>query len=303
MANQQLTNILTDAGTNEVEVLVFHLNQGLYGVNVAKVREIIKVVPLTGLPHGHPAIRGVFKLRDRVHPLVDLRAYFHMPAAADEDQARVVIMEFNNERMGFLVDHVDRIHRVSWQDMNEVPWSGGEGDTAITSVLRIDDKLILMLDFERIAFRIAGVTGLEDAAPQTGGVDRGEIDVLLADDSATMRRMLENSIRNAGFQKLHIAHDGEQAWNMLTEMLQSGAPPDVIVTDIEMPRLDGLALTKRIKEHPRLKDLPVIVFSSLVSDDNLKKCEAVGADRQLTKPQLPGLVSIIDELLQGRVPA
>jgi len=304
MGKQQLTNILTDAGTNEVEVLVFHLNDGHYGVNVAKVREIIKLVPLTRLPEAHQAVRGVFKLRDRVHPLVDLRSYFDMPQATDEQNARVVIMEFNNDQMGFLVDHVDRIHRVSWQDMNEVPWSGHEEDTAITSVLRIDGNLILMLDFERIVFKIAGVTGLEAAAPQAAnGVDRGSVKVLLADDSATMRRMLECSIRSAGFQDVHIAHDGEEAWRNLNEMLESAALPDLVVTDIEMPRMDGLALTKKIKQHPRLKVLPVIVFSSLVSDDNLKKCKAVGADRQLTKPELPKLVQIIDDLLASQTPA
>jgi len=304
MAKQQLTNILTDAGTNEVEVLVFHLNNGHYGVNVAKVREIIKLVPLTRLPHAHQAVRGVFKLRDRVHPLVDLRAYFNMPQSTDEQDARVVIMEFNNDQMGFLVDHVDRIHRVSWQDMNEVPWSGHEEDTAITSVLRIDGNLILMLDFERIVFKIAGITDLEDAAPQAAdGVDRSTIKILLADDSATTRRMLEFSLRNAGFEDVHIAHDGEEAWHTLNEMLESATLPDLVITDIEMPRMDGLALTKKIKERPQLKALPVIVFSSLVSDDNLKKCKSVGADRQLTKPELPKLVQIIDELLASQVPA
>lgn len=304
MAKQQLTNILTDAGTNEVEVLVFHLNDGHYGVNVAKVREIIKLVPLTRLPNTHSAVRGVFKLRDRVHPLVDLRAYFNMPSSTDEQNTRVVIMEFNNDRMGFLVDHVDRIHRVSWQDMDEVPSSGHEGDTAITSVLRIDEKLILMLDFERIVFKIAGITDLEEADPQADdGVDRGSVTILLADDSATMRRMLEFSMRSAGFENIHIAHDGEEAWKKLNEMLESAALPDLIVTDIEMPRMDGLALTKKIKQHPQLKSLPVIVFSSLVSDDNLKKCKSVGADRQLTKPELPKLVHIIDEMLAEQVPA
>ncbi len=110
-------------------------------------------------------------------------------------------------------------------------------------------------------------------------------------------------MRSAGFEDIHIAHDGEQAWKQLNELLESATLPDLIITDIEMPRMDGLALTKKIKEHPQLKALPVIVFSSLVSDDNLKKCKSVGADRQLTKPELPKLVSIIDEMLAERVPA
>jgi len=299
MANQ-LSNILTEAGTNEVEVLVFQLNGGYYGVNVAKVREIITMIPLTKLPHSHAAVRGAFNLRNQVHPLVDLRKFFEMPAAECEKDARVIVTEFNNERMGFMVDQIDRIHRISWSDMGEVPNISTEEDTAMTGVLKLDGHLILMLDFERIAFRIAGITDLEAAPPEAAGVNRSEISVLLADDSATMRRMLSNSLTKAGFKETFIAADGEAAWNKLTEMMKAGQTPDVIVTDIEMPRMDGLHLTKRIKDEPQLKDIPVIVFSSLVSDDNLKKCQAVGANRQLTKPELPGLVNIIDGIMAER---
>lgn len=295
---QQLTNILTEAGTNEVEVLVFHLNDGYYGVNVAKVREIIKPVTLTSLPYSHPSVKGVFCLRGHVHPLVDLRRYFSMPDAEKEEESRIIVMEFNNDQMGFLVDEIDRIHRVSWKDMSEVPWSESDGDTAITSVLKIDDKMILMLDFERIVFQISGVTELSRANEQTGPVDRASIRVLLADDSATMRRMLRNSMKDAGFNDITLVKDGEQAWKTAQEMLEAASLPDIIVTDIEMPRMDGLRLTKLLKEHPRLNNIPIIVFSSLVSDDNLKKCKAVGADRQLTKPELPMLVHIIDEMLE-----
>ncbi len=302
--SQQLSNILTEAGTNEVEVLVFHLNGGLYGVNVAKVREIITMVPLTALPDSDPAVRGIFSLREQVHPLVDLRKFFSMPRAEDESDARVIVTEFNNERMGFMVDQIDRIHRVSWSDMGEVPnVRNRDEDTAMTSVIRIDDTIVLMLDFERVSFRIAGITGLEDAAPSDQGDIRSRTRVMLADDSAMMRRMLQMAMENAGFKDVVIANDGEQAWTMVNQMLNAGNLPDIIVTDIEMPKMDGLHLTKRIKEEPRLKDIPVIVFSSLVSDDNLKKCKSVGADRQLTKPELPGLVKIIDEIIGAQVPA
>lgn len=294
---KQLTNILTEAGTNEVEVLVFQLDGGRYGVNVAKVREIIATAPLTKLPESHPAVRGVLKLRDHVVPLVDLRTFFQMPPSENEANSRVIVMEFNSERLGFLVDHVERIHRLSWKAMSEVPWSGGDGDTAITSVVHINDQMVLMLDFERVAFRIAGIENLQCADPQTSNYDRSKITILLADDSATMRRMLSTSLEQAKFGRIIICNDGEAAWEKLNEMLQAGSLPDAIVTDIEMPKMDGLYFTKLIKEEPRLKALPVIVFSSLVSDDNLKKCKAVGADRQLTKPELPGLVHVLDELL------
>lgn len=299
----ELTNILTDAGTNEVEVLVFRLADGLYGVNVAKVREIINPPPIAAIPQTHPAVRGVMQLRGRVHPLVDLRAVFDLPPAPSDNASCVIIMEFNQERLGFLVDHVDRIHRVSWNAMVESPCVDPGGEQAITSVLRLDETLVLMLDFERVAFQIAGVDLLQQADAAATDIDRGSVSILLADDSATIRRMLGSALRNAGFGEVTIAHDGEEAWDMLRERAEAGTMPDIIVTDIEMPRMDGLYLTKQIKADPRLRDIPVIVFSSLVSDDNLKKCKAVGADAQLSKPELPNLVRIIDSILQERVPA
>ncbi len=297
---QELTNILTDAGTNEVEILVFLLDGGHYGVNVAKVREIITPAQLTRLPESHAAVRGVFKLREHVLPQVDLRAYFGMAPSEDESAARVIVTEFNGDRLGFLVDHVERIHRISWSDLSDVPYEAGEGDLAINSVANLDEKMVLMLDFERIAFRIAGIDCLEEASSQDGKVDRERVRVLLADDSRMMRKMLEDSLRRANFKDLILAADGEEAWTKLKESLESASLPDVVVTDIEMPHMDGLHLTKRIKEDPRLKDIPVIVFSSLISDDNLKKGKQVGADCQLTKPQLAHLVETIDELLQAR---
>ena len=294
---KQLSNILTESGTNEVEVLVFEIDGGHYGVNVAKVRDIIMPLPMTRLDESHAAVRGAFKLRDRVISLVDLRKFFDMTPLADETDTRIIVMEFNNDQIGFLVDKVEQIHRVSWKEMSEPPWIGSHHDPSITSVLRQGDDLILMIDFERIVFQIAGITSFEAAEASERGVNRAAVRILLADDSATMRRMLGDSLRAAGFKNVTCCTDGENAWNALVEMSDSACLPDIIVTDIEMPRIDGLHLTRKIKSHPSLKDIPVIVFSSLVSDDNLKKCEAVGADRQLTKPDLPTLAKTIDELL------
>lgn len=292
------TNILTEAGTNELELLVFHLNGGRYGVNVAKVREIILPVALTRVPYTHAAIDGVFRLRNHVYPLVNLRRFFGMPAAESSDPGRVIIAEFNDTRLGFLVDQVERIHRISWQKMSEVPWSSGDAEPSVTSVAHIDNVMVLMLDFERIAFQIAGQTGLDRLSGESAARDRSTWNVLLADDSPMMRRMLLESLRAAHLGRIDIANNGEEAWNALDRAATAGEQlPDVVVTDIEMPKMDGLHLTKRIKEDARLRHLPVVVFSSLVSDDNLKKCKSVGASRQLTKPQLPRLVEILDELL------
>lgn len=295
--SQALTGILTESGTNEVEVLVFRLNGGYYGVNVAKVREILPTGHLTRLPRSHAAVRGVFQLRDHVLPLVDLRSFFAMPVLADDSPTLIIVTEFNNERMGFLVDHVERIHRLNWKDMSEAPWTDSGGEQPITSIAHIGETMVLMLDFERIAFKLAGVEKFAEAAAPRQGVDRASKTVLLADDSRMMRRMLEQALTRAEFGAVVVAEDGQQAINKLQALADAAALPDIVVTDIEMPRMDGLHLTRRIREDARLSHLPVIVFSSLVSDDNLKKGKAVGANRQLTKPQLPRLVETIDEVL------
>ncbi|MFO0973537.1 MAG: chemotaxis protein [Phycisphaerae bacterium] len=300
--NNPHTQILTEAGTNELELLVFHLNNGRYGVNVAKVREIITPQPLTRVPYTHAAVDGVFRLRQHVYPLVNLRRFFNMPTADPKD-GRVIVAEFNDTRLGFLVDQVERIHRISWKKMAEVPWTSEEQDPSVTSVAHIDDHMVLMLDFERIAFRIAGVEELEKATAPTASRERGDYRILLADDSPMMRRMLSTALRDAAFGDVRVVNNGQEAWDALDHDAQRHNLPDAVVTDIEMPLMDGLHLTKRIKEDPRLKHVPVVVFSSLVSDDNLKKCKAVGADRQLTKPQLPRLVEILDELLAARAAA
>ncbi|MEK6642933.1 MAG: chemotaxis protein [Planctomycetota bacterium] len=293
----QLSNNLSETGSDEVEVLVFQLNGDRYGVNLANVREILTGAGLTHLPQGHPAIRGVFKHHEQVVPLVDLRRFFKMPDAENEKHCRIIVVESNNDRLGFLVDHVERIHRLSWKSITDFPWTCIESDEAISSVMQVNDDMVLMPDFEYIAFRIAGFNDLNSAFPTKQNIDRAGVAILLANDSATMRRMLTKSLEDAKFGRLIVVNDGQAALDKLMEMADAGEAPDIVITDIEMPRMDGLHLTKRIKEDPRLKDLPVIVFSSLVSDDNLKKCKAVGATRQLTRPQLPSLVETVDDIL------
>ena len=302
MANEQSKQgILLEAGTNELEILVFQLGPTRYGVNVAKVREVIGDVKRVRVPKVHPAMVGVCKPRDHVMPLVDLQLYFEPGETSAATLRNVILMEFNDVQVAFLVDGVERIYRMKWSDMVPLPVDQGSAhSTVITSVCEIEGSLVLMVDFEKIAADIGGMS-LADA--QVGAadprIDRGRQRVLLAEDSPTIRNSLRTGLTQAGYTSLWAMSDGLAAWQHLEQCLasDSGQLPTVVITDIEMPQMDGLHLCRRIKEHPQLKHIPVLVFSSLVSDDNLKKCLAVGAEAAITKPQLGQAVDVLDGLI------
>lgn len=298
------TGILLEAGTNELEVLVFTLGKLRCGVNVAKVREVIGSIKPTRVPRAHPAVVGVANLRGTVLTLVDLQLYFHPGQPSQATQRHVIIMEFNDLQMGFVVDGVEQIYRLGWQQVETAPASQEGELAAVTSICHVNDTLVLMIDFEKIAFDIQGVDMTRQALGEnTAALDRGNRRILLAEDSQTTRRFLQQRLTEAGYTQVTVTKDGQQAWNALLATVGGVAPAfEVLVTDIEMPQMDGLHLCRRVREHPALKDLPVVVFSSLVSEDNLKKMNAVGANATITKPQLVKLVEIVDGLL-SREPA
>ena len=303
MANATQHDILLESGTNELEVLVFYIDDQRYGVNVAKVREVIKPLDITGLPHTHPAVIGVFQLRNTVIPAINLKCCLGKEPSAPPE-SKIIIMEFNDTRMGFLVDSVEQIYRVSWQDVASIPDLEGVSDAPLTSIAHIGDHMILMLDFEKLVFDIGGVDLFErNARNIVANVARNDRRLLLAEDSHVMRTLIKGNLVKAGYSNVTVCTDGQQAWDTLQEsvMQDGGCPFDLVITDIEMPLIDGLHLTRRIREHAELKGLPIVIFSSLVSVDNQKKCEAVGADAQITKPQLDKLVDLVDGLIAKRV--
>lgn len=294
------TGILLESGTNELEVLVFSLSGQRYGVNVAKVREVINPVSVASLPGSHAAVDGVFQLREKVIPLVNLGRAVGLADAGTEDEGKIIVMEFNDNCVAFAVDAVEQIYRVNWKDVSSAPDSSGLRAAPITSIAFIDDAMIPMLDFERLVFEIAGVdlfTESEQLADD--GTGRADVRILLAEDSPTMRMLIQKNLSKAGYGNLTLCHDGQKAWDALLENIESGEAGtfDLLITDIEMPQIDGLHLTRRIREHQYWGTLPIIIFSSIVSSDNEKKCQSVGADAQITKPQLSELVALVDGIM------
>lgn len=292
--------ILLQSGTNEVEVLVFRVGEFTLGINVAKVREVLSSPPVTALPDSHPSICGCFRLRDSVIPCLSLHQHLDEPPSCPPEEAVVILTEFNQHQIGFLVDVVERIHRISWTQVMAAPSIVAQSKAPVTAVSQIDGRLILMLDFEMIADQVALGEPKGDAIANELGVDRAGQRVAIADDSATARKAVENTLRRSGYQDLHIFENGAEAWNWLAASADNrqGRPPiDLLISDVEMPQVDGFHLTKRIKDHPQLREIPVLLYSSILTPDNAKKGKAVSADAQIAKPELHRVVEMADKLI------
>lgn len=298
-------DILLDAGTNELEVLVFGLAGGHFGVNVAKVREVIKPMPCTATPHQHASVVGMINIRGSVLPVVDLAKHLGLVEKTNIDSGRIVITEFNGLRTGFVVDSVDQIHRMSWTkvrpapDVGKVTTNGVATDvSSVTGVVELGSRLILMLDFESVADAILAERRLRvEQVENTLGVDRGAQRVVIAEDSPFMRTLIRDVFMRSGYTNIVVCGDGQQAW----DAVQQSPMPTCVVSDIEMPRMDGLFLTKQIKSSPQLKGVKVILFSSLISEDNRKKGQQVGADMQVSKPELREMVLLVDRCVAGKL--
>lgn len=288
--------ILTEVGTNELEVVEFLVDDRPYAINVAKVREIIRLQPVMTLPESHPHVLGVFRNRDEVLPLVDLGRWLNVSTEADPTKAKVIVTEFNAVKVGFLVHAVNRIHRISWGDL-EAPEAGSMLDTQTTlGYIRLGgdegQRIVFMIDFEGIVASLRKSTdGVIAASDDLADRRRGKT-ILVAEDSNLIRKVMKQRLEGGGFSVTETTN-GQEAW----QKLEDGPLVDLIISDIEMPRMDGHHLTKRIKEDPRFQKIPVILYSSMIYEESRRKGEAVGADAQICKPDLERLVETVDGLI------
>ncbi|MCR4781135.1 MAG: chemotaxis protein [Lachnospiraceae bacterium] len=295
------TNILLESGTNELEVLEFTVAGIHYGINVAKVLEIMPYEEVTPIPNSNPLVEGIFMPRDTIISVINLRKCLGYEDGDSKD-GLLFITNFNNLNTGFHVDTVLGIHRVSWKDINEPDStiSSDAGGTA-TGVLKWEDRLIVIIDFEKIVAGINTETSLKVSDLDNYETkDRSASPLLIAEDSKMLMKMIQESLTKAGYTNINPCFNGKEAWDKLREMREDGTALDkvhLIITDIEMPQMDGHRLCKLIKEDDTLKKIPVIIFSSLINDDIRRKGEAVGADEQLTKPEIGKLVGAVDRLV------
>ena len=294
------TNILMESGTNELEVLEFTLGEKHYGINVAKIREILSYQPVTPIPNSDPTVEGIFMPRDTMITVIDLSMCLGF--SQSEEGGLFIITNFNKLNIAFHVDQVLGIHRVNWAKIIKPDQTVNANEEGVTTgIIKFDDKLIIILDFEKIVSDINPETGLRmSQIDEMGERDRSDAKIVIAEDSPLLSKLIQECLKKAGYVNLNVNADGKEAWDKLCAFRDAGTVEqnvDCIITDIEMPKMDGHRLTKLVKEDDALKNVPLIIFSTLVNDEMRRKGESLGANAQLSKPEIGQLVDAIDRLI------
>ena len=297
------SRILLENGTNELEVLEFTLDGNSYGINVAKIREIIPFQEVTPVPNAHPSIEGIFMPRDTMITAIDLKNCLQRGTASEG--GLFIVTNFNKLDIAFHVDSVVGIHRVSWTDIIRPDATvTNKADGVSNGIIKVNGKLIIILDFEKIITDINPETGLKiTEIEELGYRDRYDVPILIAEDSALLNKLIVESLRQAGYENLIHTENGQEAYDVICQCKADGTlkqKVQCIITDIEMPLMDGHRLTKLVKEDEETRDIPVIIFSSLVNEDMARKGQALGADAQLSKPEIGNLVRILDSLVLNK---
>lgn len=297
------TNILLESGTNELELLIFDVGGNYYGINVAKVREITNSEPITMIPNSHPFVEGVFIPRDEIITAINLAQVLQLPNSADPDKDMFIITNFNKLNVSFRVHKIFIITRFSWSDIIVPDKTVGSADAALaTGIVKWMDHLVVILDFEKIVSDISPETGLKVSDIEyLEGRERNNEPIMIAEDSALLMRLITDSLEKAGYTNIQKNVNGKEAWDKLNEYKAEGTVNEkvhCIITDIEMPQMDGHRLLKLVRDDATFKDIPVIIFSSLLNDDMKRKGESLGANAQLSKPEIGNLVSELDKLLR-----
>ena len=305
MFEEDKRGILLESGTNEIEVMEFTIDGSLYGINVAKVKEILVSEPVKPMPHAHHAVEGIFKPRDMVLTVVDLPKYLTGYSGEKNAKDLFIITEFNKMNIAFRVHTVVGISRISWRDIQkpDKTVSGGE-DGVATGIAQCGGNLVTILDFEKIIAEIAPETSIQmSEIDALGHRDRSDANILVAEDSVLLSKMSEEALHKSGYVKTKMFPNGQELWDYLSS-IRNDAYLDqmvsLIITDIEMPQMDGHRLTKLVKDDRILQRIPLVIFSSLITDEMRIKGKELGADEQMSKPEIGHLVYVIDQLLAAK---
>lgn len=299
------TEILLESGTNEIEIMQFTIFGELYGINVAKVREIMMADKVKPIPHSHPSVEGIFKPRDILLTVVNLPVYLTGERGETNDRDLFIITNFNKMHIAFRVHSVVGISRISWTDIQKPDNTISHGEEGVaTGIAQCNGQLITILDFEKIVAEIAPETGIQvDDVDKLGVRTERHQHILLAEDSILLSKMIRESLMRAGYVNITDFNNGKEAWNYLNSIKNDDdfkQKAALLITDIEMPEMDGHRLTKLVKEDPQMKEIPIIIFSSLINAEMRRKGKQLGADEQLTKPEIGHLVEVMDHLLERK---
>ena len=301
--------ILLESGTNEVEIAEFIIGTQSFGVNVAKIREFVTYdqLEVTKSLSNHPAMVGVFLLRNNIIPLIDLEIHLNIESKDDVKRRVVAVTDFNNTIHGFIIDSITRIHRLSWKDIKPMTGFLENCAVSITGIIHIEDRGVLVLDVEQIVDNIFpeySMASTEHVDVETSLKEKREhTKLIIAEDSSTIRNLVIKILSSVGYSNVTAYENGKDAYDAFAELKNKAENEEKNITDlvnlavfdIEMPQMDGLTLCKNVKTDLGMPNVPVIMFSSLINKQMEIKCKKMGADAYITKPQIHDLVKLVDK--------
>lgn len=290
------------AGHNRMELLLFRLNRKQrYGINVFKVQEVIQCPPLTQVPKSHPAIRGVAHLRGRSISIIDLRKAMGGLPLGDLENCYVIVTEYNRSVQGFLVQGVDRIVNLHWDEILPPPREAG--NTYMTAVTRLDDEIVEIIDVEKVLAEVMGGSGEVSAEVlATNQPNETKRHILIVDDSSVARNQIKLTLDQLGIEST-MAHNGKEGLDILKAWADDPIPVSqricMVISDVEMPQMDGYTFVTEIRQDPRLADLYIIMHTSLSGIFNNALVDQVGADRFIPKFKPDELATAVLERLKA----
>ena len=289
-------------GQNRLELLLFRLHgKQIYGINVFKVKEVLNCPSLTSLPQSNPVIKGVAHIRGVTTSIIDMSMAIGGPPITDTSTAFVIIAEYNKTITGFLVNGVERIINMKWSDILPPPKGTGKS-SYLTAITKMEEQIVEIIDVEKILSEVQpSDTHISDEQLAKGTFDEDEARyVLISDDSAVARKQVQRTVEQLGVKTI-LAKDGLEALNKLKDMKEEGSIYDqliMVISDIEMPEMDGYTFTTEVRADPDLKELHVLLHTSLSGVFNNAMVEKVGADNFIAKFDPDELASAVQKLIK-----
>lgn len=301
--------ILLETGTNEVEFLEFTIGGQNFGVNVAKVTQVLvwRDQHLTRLPQNGSFCLGTVPFRKKHISVMDLRSYLGIrEAPLHPEKQLLLVVEFNKVSKGYIVDGVEEIQRVSWDKFVPLQDTAfGKGNNCITGSVIIDNRVIMIVDLEGMMAELDDANhpgSYKQEAKVSSLQERSNLRIVYCEDSATVRQITVNFLKESGFENIKVFGSGLEGLEYLQSPENEGV--DLVLSDIEMPNLDGLAFCKSLKSDAKFEKVPFVFFSSIINDEMRKKCEGIKCDAAFSKPQMNLIIDFIERRYsQKRSPA